>query len=179
MTTQTTYSFDMPKAYAGQLISAPAGGIVSKTNGEVSASIAPGRAVAWDTSDASFSDDAAILPAAADDVVLGIVLRTQTNGISPYGDLDDTGYVIGATMQVLQQGKCWVIVEDAVVANETRLWVRRVAGGDPEFLGGLVAADDSSDTIDCTAQGIFRTSASAGELAVLEVNFTSKQTDAS
>ena len=49
-----------------------------------------------------------------------------------------------------------------------------VAGGDPEFLGGINNADDSTDMIDCTKQGIFLTSAAAGGLAVLDVDFTNK-----
>lgn len=179
MAYQTTYSYDLPAAYPGQLISAESGGIVAKVNAEATAGIMPGRAVAWDTSDASFADNGCILPAAADDVVLGIVIRSGAQSQSPYGDIDaDGAYVVGATLQVLRKGKIWVTVEDAVVANETRLWVRRVAAGDPEFLGGLVAADDGADTIDCTAQGVFVTSATAGGLAQLEVDFTGKQTDA-
>jgi hypothetical protein len=176
MSVQTSYSNDFAVAYNGQLVRASDGGIMSGVSAD-SADIPFGRAVAWDPS-APASDMDMTLPANATDKIVGIVLRSHAYGIYPYGDLDvDTGVKPGGILNVLTVGELWVVCEDGCVPGD-RLWVRRTAAGDPEFLGGLNSADDSTDTIDCTAQGLWLTTATAGGLARLRVNFTSKQTDA-
>ena len=81
-----------------------------------------------------------------------------------------TGLLPGAIMNVLRKGRIWVVCESGCDPDD-RLWVRAVAGAG-EYLGACENADDSTDTIDCTGQGVWRTTAAAGELAVLEVDFT-------
>lgn len=177
MPVQSSYSNDPPVAFAGQLVNAAPGGIMTMVNAEASAVIPFGRAVAFKPS--GDSDQDATLPANADDVVAGIVLRSHAYGIYPFGDLDQTngGIVVGGQINVLAIGEVWVVCEDGCNPGD-RLWVRRTAAGDPEFLGGLNSADDSTDTIDCTQQGVWLTTASAGGLARLRVDFTAKQTNA-
>jgi hypothetical protein len=175
MTVQSTFSDAPAIGYAGTLDSNLAHDVITMVNAEASSSIAFGRAVKF--ADTVTTDKDAVLPAAETDKILGIVLRADTYGVAwtdldgnTYGQLDSTGIVPGAFMNVLRRGRVLVVCEDAVEAGD-KLWVRAVAGGDPEFLGGLNNADDSTDMIDCTANGTWLTSASAGGLAWLDVNF--------
>lgn len=184
MSLQTDYPTVTPAGYSGQLIGRTEDhSIVPAINREASASIAFGRAVVWKLSSPTTDYDV-LLPAAETDTVAGIVIRldqyarafstTDITGASvTIGELDGTGLRPGTLMAILRKGVILVTVEDAVAVGD-RLWVRAVAGGDPEFLGGLLNADDSTDTIDCTKQGIFLSSALAGGLAVLDVDFTNK-----
>lgn len=177
MSVQTSYSNNMSAAYAGQLIDTIPGGVTTMVNAEASATMVFGRAVAFTPS--STHDKQASIPANADDKIAGILLRSHAYGISPYGDLDQAGGGIlpDGQLNVLRQGTVWAVCEDGCSPGD-RLWVRRVAAGDPEFLGGLNSADDSTDTIDCTTQGVWLTTAAAGGLAKLQVNFVAKQADA-
>lgn len=184
MTLQSDYPTANPVGYSGQLVGATTQhDIIGVKNVEATASIAFGRAVVWKLSSPA-SDMDVLLPAAETDTVAGIVIHllnysraftsTDINGASQtYGDLDGTGLRPGTLMAILRRGTILVTVEDAVAVGD-RLWVRAVAGADPEFLGGLLSADDSTDTIDCTKQGQFLTSAAAGGLAQLYVDFNNK-----
>lgn len=184
MTLQNDYSVNPPISYNGVLVGkADDHDIVTFKNVEASASIAFGRAVVFKLSSPATDLDV-LLPAVETDTVAGIVIKldqysrafttTDKDGASvTVGELDGTGLRPGTLMACLRRGKIHVIVEDTVAVGD-RLWVRAVAGGDPEFLGGLLNADDSTDTIDCTKQGVFLTSASAGGIAVLDVDFTVK-----
>lgn len=175
MTVQSTFSDAPAIGFAGTLDSNLAHDVITMKNAEASTSIAFGRAVKF--KDTVTSDKDAVLPAAETDKVLGIVLRADTYAVAwtdldgtVHGQLDADGIVPGAFMNVLRRGRVLVVCEDAVEAGDP-LWVRAVAGGDPEFLGGLTNADDSTDTIDCSTKGMWLTSASAGGLAWLDVNF--------
>jgi len=184
MILQNDYPAANPVGYSGQLVGATTQhDIITARNAEVSASIAFGRAVVWKLSSPTTDYDV-LLPAAETDTVAGIVIHllnysrtfssTDYAGVSQtYGDLDGTGLRPGVLMAILRRGTILVTVEDAVLVGD-RLWVRAVAGADPEFLGGLLNADDSTDTIDCTKQGQFLTSAAAGGLAQLYVDFNNK-----
>lgn len=176
MSVQTSFSNDMAVAKSGQLIDTVPGGTITLVNAEASTSMVFGRAVAFKPSTTDDLD--ATIPANATDRIAGILLRTHAYGIDPYGDHDPDadGVKPGGQLNVLRQGTVWVISTDAVVPGD-RLWVRRLAGGG-EALGALEAADDAADTIDCTAQGVWLTTAAAGGLAKLQVNFTAKQVDA-
>lgn len=169
MSVQTTYSDARAKGVQGQLLSDPAqSSIYSRFNAEASAEIAMGRAVKFGA-----TDDAVLLPAAETDKIFGIVLHTDRYDNGPNGELGTTGLKPKAMMDVLRRGRVLVVCEDGCAPGD-RLWVRAVAGGDPEFLGGLNNADDSTDMVDCTKQGVWMTTATAGGLAELEVDFTNE-----
>lgn len=177
MTVQSTFSSTGPAiGFAGTLDSNLAHDVITMKNAEATASIAFGRAVKF--KDTVSSDKDAVLPEAETDKVLGIVLRADTYGVAwtdldsgVHGQLDATGIKPGAFMNVLRRGRVLVVCEDAVEAGDP-LWVRAVSAEDgTEFYGGLTNADDGSDTIDCSTKGMWMTSASAGGLAWLDVNF--------
>lgn len=178
MAVQTTYSDAPSAAYPGML----AGNehtIVAMKQAEASAEIPFGYGVVYDPSSPE-SDQSATLPAAETNKVWGIVVhshnyqRTYTlaDGTTA-GDLGTSGLRPGVMMNVLRKGRIWVTAEDACVPGD-RLWVRCTVGGAGEVVGGLTNADESTETIDCTAQGVWCTTAAAGGLAILEVDFTNK-----
>lgn len=175
MTVQSTFSDNPAIGFAGTLDSNLAHDVVTMKNAEASASIAFGRAVKF--KDTVTTDKDAVLPAAETDTVLGIVIRSETYDPAwtdmdgtVHGLLDSTGVKPGGWLNVLRRGRILVVCEDGCEAGD-KLWVRAVAAGDPEFLGGLNSADDGTDMIDCTSKGMWLTSASAGGLAWLDVNF--------
>lgn len=181
MTLQSTYPTAPVAGYSGQLVGATEDHtIIPAINQEASASIPFGRGVVWKLSSPTTDLDV-LLPAANTDKVAGIVIRidqyarafttTDSTGASvTVGQLDGTGLVPGTLMAILRKGLILVTVEDAVLVGD-RLFVRNTAGGDPEFLGGILNAADSTKTIDCSKQGQFLSSAAAGGLALLEVDF--------
>jgi hypothetical protein len=144
-------------------------------NDEASAPIGFGQAVMFGSTTDELS---AKLPAAETSVIAGIVLHTHAVAQSDLIAATSTaiaGPKPATMLNVLRKGRVWVTVEDAVVIGD-RLWVRGVAAGDPEFLGNVLPADDSTDTVDCTNQGVFLSDAAAGGLAILEVDFTNRPT---
>lgn len=168
MPTQTTYATNMAAAFAGMRASHSAGDVVVPMRSiEASAEIAFGRAVKFGgTSD----DDGALLPTAETSKIAGIVLHRHGYTVGTTGELGTTGLKPGAILEILRRGEIWVVCEDGCAPGD-KLWVRGVAAGDPEFLGGLNSADDSTDMVDCTAIGEWRTTAAAGGLAKLRINF--------
>jgi hypothetical protein len=179
MSVQTTYSSAPATGYAGTLDTKSPHHVLTMKNVESSASIAFGYGVCFDLV-APASDLSALLPALESNTVAGIVLHshayerewTDSDGNS-HGDLDADGLKPGALMNVLRKGRVLVVAEDAVAVGD-RLWVRCTTGGAGEVLGGLTNADEGTETIDCTKQGVWMSSASAGGLAWLEVDFTAK-----
>ena len=172
MGVQTTYGTHQSIAFAGMLAdSSDDHDIKPMINREVSAEIAFGRAVKFGS---TTDETSALLPDSENAKIAGILCHSHgyTHGYTG-ADLGDIGLKPGSVMNVLRKGRVWVIVEDDTLIGD-RLWVRGQADGDPEFLGGLCVADDSTDTVDCTNQGVFVSAASAGGLAILEVDFTNK-----
>ena len=172
---QTTTTAAPAQGYPGMLDVAANHHIVTARNDD-SVSIPFGKAVVWDPS-APATDISATLPAAETNPVLGIVMFSQqysrawtdSNG-TVRGDVDATGLVPGTMMRICRQGRVLVTAATNVTVGVTKLWVRAVATLG-ETLGALEGADDSTDMIDCTAQGTWMSTATAGNLAWLEVNF--------
>jgi hypothetical protein len=173
MAVQTSVSDRPDAAYAGLLVGTQHT-IVGMKNAEASASIAFGRGVVFKSG--GTTDQDAVLPAAETDKFAGVVCHShvydRTYSLadgSTAGELDSTGLKPGAMMNVVRKGMLWAVCEDGCAPGD-KLWVRGVAAGDPEFLGGLNNADDSTDMIDATAVGTWLTTASAGGLAILSLN---------
>ena len=181
MSVQTSVSSTRAKGYPGQLDATAPHHIVTAINGEASASIPFGKAVVWDPSSPA-TEISVTLPANQTDPVMGIVVKADhysrvwidADG-NTQGDLDATGLRPGVAMGVLIRGRILVTAASAIVAGVSRLFVRRTAGLG-ETLGALEDAADSTDMIDCTNQGVWMSTASANELAWLEVDFTASAT---
>jgi hypothetical protein len=156
----------MDLGVSGQLADNHPHVIDSCRNNEASAEIAFGYAVCWDT-----EDQDVLLPAAETDLVRGIFLHSHSYQVGE--QLGDDGILPGEMMNVLRKGRVLVTAEDSVAPGD-RLWVRCTTGGAGEIIGGLTNADEGTETIDCTKQGQWLTTAAAGGLAWLEVDFTAK-----
>lgn len=180
ITLQTTYSAAPAIGYEGQLeAGTDPSGIITMKNAEASASMRLGSGVVFKTSSPS-SDKDAILPTAETNKACGIVIRshayqpawTDLDGVV-HGSLDANGVRAGHMVNILRRGRILVRAEDAVVPGD-RLWIRCTVGSptDVEYVGSLTNADEGTETIDATAQGQWLTTAAAGALAWLEVDFT-------
>ncbi len=166
MALQTTYQQDLNIGFAGQLQHANPGDIIPKVNSEASYAIPFGVAVCYGA-----TDDAALSPDATSDVIVGINLHRHGSIGSSTTELDANGAVNPNTvMNVLRKGKVFVVCENGCVPGN-RLFIRCVVAG-AEVEGALRSAADSTDCIDSSNQGTWLTTASAGGLALLEVDFT-------
>ncbi len=173
-----TSVLDLPAiGYSGQLVGDDHDIIMGK-NLEVSASMPFGIAVCFKTS-SPVTDYDAVLPGSPT-VVMGIVVKsgayertwTDADGVI-HGDLDSVGLIPKALLNILRKGKILVACPTGCVPGD-RLYVRKDAGEASEALGTCENASDESDMIDCTEQAVWLTTAAAGGLAVLDVDFTNK-----
>jgi len=168
MSVQTTYAA-AAVALEGQLFGDGPHDVRTMINQEASAEVPFGHGVKFE---GSTEDLGALLPTAETSVIAGIVAHSHA-----YADdeLGTTGVLPGATLNVLRKGKIWVAVEDGCAPGD-RLWIRAVGAVAPEAIGQCNNADDSTDMVDCTNAGVFLTTAAAGGLAVLDVDFTNRPT---
>ena len=176
MPVQTSVAVAPGIAFAGQLADDAENDIITLLNAEASASMPFGSVVAFKTA-APASDKDAILPAASTAKLAGILVHrhnyartfTLPDG-SVAGELDDVGLVVGVTFSTLRHGRIYVICEDGCAPGDN-LFIR-YAGG---TLGACRATDAGGSTcIDATAQGTWLSTAAAGKVAILEVDFRNK-----
>jgi hypothetical protein len=107
--------------------------------------------------------------ATCEQLLLGISVRSHDFAIG--SELDDDGALKpGATFAVGRKGRYRVLVEDAVSPGDS-VRVRAVAAGD-EVPGAFMTGADGTDAIDISAFAQWRTSADAGEVAVVEIDMT-------
>lgn len=166
MAVQTTYGTAMTKAIEGALADMGDHDVGPSFNQEASAQIAFGRAVKFGT-----TDNGCLLPTAASSKIKGITLHTDTYSRDFLtASLGTTGVKVGYVMSLLRKGRVWAICQNGCVPGD-RLFVRAVAGTFT-VIGGLENAADSTNTVDCQKQGVWRSTAGAGGLAILEVDFT-------
>lgn len=169
MSVQTTYGFGFTAAIEGQLADSGPHDIMVMRNDEASAEMPFGRAVKFGSTSDGFS---ALVPAAEADIIAGIVIHSYE--YDPTYDLGDDGVLPGRYVQVLRKGRIRVRLEDAVQVAD-RGWVRAVAGAG-ELLGGILPADDGTDTIDCTNQIVFLEAGATDDIVTVEVDFTNRPT---
>lgn len=175
MPAQTTYLDAPALGFAGSLDYKRPNATLTMKNTEASASIPFAKGVKRKAS--ATTDYDATFPSAQADRILGIVVRNNTyartwtdeSGVV-MGQLDAVGLVPGTLMTVATTGRMLVTAAAAVTAG-AGLFVRCVAGGG-KVVGDLEAAADGINTVDCSTQGRWETSASAGGLAWLSFNFT-------
>jgi hypothetical protein len=177
MSVQSAFN-DMPAiGFAGQLTGSTNHVIDSAKNAD-SVSIAYGFAVAFKPSGAT-SDQDATLPANSSDSIKGIVFKSDVLGRTysiagggTGGELDSVGVVATGMMSTLIVGEMLATCEDGCTPG-ARLWVRYTSAGTGK--GTLRASDAGGSTcIDATKQGEWLTTATAGGIAKLRVNFVNK-----
>lgn len=165
MAVQTTYSTAPDVGLPGMLADNGPNDVVTGINMEATAALPFGTAVCFE---GGTRDDGMLAPAANTDVVAGILLRSLAYEVDNL-DSDVDGPKPKQTLNVLVRGRVYVTCENGCAPGD-RLYIRAVAG-EGEVAGALLSAADSTDTIDSTTQGIWRTTAAAGGIAVLDVDF--------
>lgn len=178
MTLQSTYNAAPDTGYEGQLWGDSFHDITTMRNDEASVSIPFGRAVVFPTSPTV--DMSAKLPSGSLTRPAGLVVFshnyarvwTAADG-TVNGDLDSTGLRPGVHMNILRRGRILVKTQQAVVPGD-RLFICKTAATTYSAVGQLGNADESTNTIDATTVGVWLTSAAAGALAVLDVDFTNE-----
>lgn len=178
MALQTTYLSVQPIAYAGQL-EGEHHDIITLKNADA-VSIPFGTAVSFKTSSPATDKDA-ILPAPSTGLtVAGIVVhshayaRTWTDQSGTvHGDLDGTGLVVGTLLNVLRKGKIAVISVQGNVVSD-RLWVSTSTTNVSFTQPGQLGNATDTNALDCTRQGEWLSSATAGGFAWLEVDFVNR-----
>jgi len=126
-----------------------------------------------------------LIPSTQADLVAGILIY-ENDYIPTFDTVDINGAVVtagqlkvgvglipGTLMSTIRRGKIRVICESAVKPGD-RLFVRALVGTGLQIVGGLGNAADASKMIDCTKQGVWLSSAAAGGIAVLSVDFGAK-----
>lgn len=173
---QTTYLDQIPLPYPGMPGDSSEGSQIVGAFNSDAVSIPFGFVVARDnTSPYDVNGNGAKLPSAASGTggtLLGIVRHSHAFSNSPNGDLDATGLKVGAMMDVLRLGRIWATCEDGCVPGD-RLFVRYTAAGTGK--GTLRSTDAGGSTcIDATTKGEWQTKASAGAVAMIDVDFINK-----
>jgi hypothetical protein len=163
---QTAYSAAMTAGYAGEKFDVGEMDVVSMISEESSAQMPFGVVVARGTADAGCK-----LPALDTDVPAGIV--AHSHAYERNGELGTTGVQPKMAVNVMRRGRIWVTAEEAVAPGD-RLFVRIVAGSGGSQLGACRKSAVAGETIDCSAQGEFQTTATTGALALIDVNFVAK-----
>lgn len=139
----------------------PAGGVTTVATGTYAGGAIPmGVGVAKGS-----ADNLCRLPQASTDKLLGISVLDQSQ---PMNDDGEMVYDMGSMVNVLEQGRIWVTVEDAVV-SEGDVYVRYLAGANGSQRGAFRSDADSSKAAQLTGAK-YETSADAGALAIVNVN---------
>lgn len=161
---QTTYSYTMTTAFAGMLADSniALNDIFGAVQAEASAEIPFGVMCCKGT-----GDNDAKLPAASNAKLIGVLIHSHT--YEPRLDLGTVGVKPGAMLNIMNKGRVWVLVEENVT-REDRAYIRYAAGAGGTQLGAFRKSSVSGETIDATKTCKFVTSASAGQLAVVEVD---------
>lgn len=166
---QDTYPLVPGLAFPGMLYDAGVVDVVTGVNVHATLGIRFGYAVAQ----AATGSDKACEPVEAIlDIIRGILIRSIAYAPSELNSDDEV--LPKATLNILRKGRIWVICENGCTRGQ-RGHVRAIVAG-AEVRGALRSAADGTDTKDCSGQIEFVTSASAGALAVAEVDFTNLPT---
>lgn len=139
------------------------GDVRTATNEEASTSIAFGRAVKRGT-----ADDSMKVLTAITETVQGITVYSPL--FSKPDELDAVGMTPKTVGSILRMGRITVTSEDAVTPA-SGVFVRAIANGGNTIIGGFRGTADGITTIDISAFAQWMTSAGAGALAELEVDF--------
>ena len=164
MPVQTSYSLEHSVALPGLIADL---GLQDILSGVVeTAVIGFGLAVVQGT-----ADNQVILPSGGGDDFRGIAIR-QLNEVANASDVAE--YAVSSELNYMRTGRTWVICEDGCVPGAPALW-RHTAPGS-EVIGALRTDSDGGDAAQI-AGASFRTTASAGAIALLELNIPGSGSD--
>lgn len=158
---QTTYPLVAPVAFAGMLGDGGRENSISR-NLEDAVAIAAG---VMGVAPASDPEDKFRLPSAAGQVQYGITVHRHARE-----DLEVAGtaaFVLGEEVELLRRGRIWVIVEEAVAANDP-VFFRHTDNG-PLLAGGW-RNDTAAAEADAVLNATFLTGAAIDTVALIDIN---------
>ena len=162
----TDYSLAMTPSIAGQLADMAQADIRSFVNSEASAEIPFGFAVVQGSGEKD-----ALLPSTSDDVCVGVVVHSHA--YDPENDLGTTGVKADRELNVINKGRVWVVVGEAVEVGD-RGYVSYASG--TATPGKIMKTDTTDATLDTASQIRFLTAqATPGELAEAEIDMMNEQ----
>lgn len=166
MPTQTTYGYDFPVAFAGQLADINDNEIVTGVL-EGAANIPFGVGLKKGT-----SDDGYVLPAAAPDLIEGLAVHSHSRDNLGFSSLTPATAGVKPTqnMNVLRRGSMYVLVEEAVVSHDV-VFCRFAAGAGGTQLGAFRKTADTATAAQVKGAR-FLSSAAAGGLAKVHFDAT-------
>ncbi len=167
MAVQTTYQQFPDAAFPGTWFDARPGDATIGRNNEAP-EIPFGTGVVFDNSGGS--DVNAKLPGSGSDTVWGIAVHSQAHEIGPDGSVGDLGVRETCSFNIALKGRMNVVCENGCTRGD-RLFVRHTVNTN-EQLGALRSAVDGGNTLDVQTSGRWLTTVSAGQIAVLEFDFT-------
>lgn len=164
---QTAVNSPLPTGIEGDIAdqwTAEEGAIDTVINGESTAQLPFGIGVKRGS-----SDDTVLNFTANTDALDGILVY-ENDFAQPY-ELGTTGVLPGFTMRICRFGRIKVIPETNVDPTQS-VFVRAVAnvGGGFPRVGSWRSSADSTNTIDVSAFAKWRTTTTAGSIAILEIN---------
>jgi hypothetical protein len=141
--------------------------VLTYANGEATLNLDFGLMVMQGT-----TDKTAKAVSGAGAVMLGPIVHSHVYDNGPNGELVTGGAQPGlrpnAHLGILNKGRIWVKVEEAVLVND-QAFVRFVAGGGGTILGSWRKSADTASAVAVKAK--YRTSAGAGGIALVEWNY--------
>ena len=156
---QTTYQVNQPVALPGLIADLTDDMYIESAANEEVASVEYGKAVIAGTADTQFLR---VTDAAQD--VLGVTVHEHDAQV----DCDEGNLIkTGRTASVMRRGKIYVQVEDAVLKGAAP-FVRVAAGAGGTIVGAFRSEADGGSAREMSF-ATYRTSAAAGEFAVLEI----------
>lgn len=132
---QTSVPTNQSSAFAGMLADISDADVRTFVSEEASAEMPMGAMVAQGA-----GSDGAVLMASAASVPVGVVLHSHQYSKGTYGELGSTGLKPKTCLNILNKGKAWVTVENAVSVNAPA-YVRHTANGAGKLQPGAFRAD--------------------------------------
>ncbi len=161
---QTTYTDTFALGFEGQLAD---GGVdrFSETRVNTTVEMSFGRAVVRHAS----NDNEVEVPSTGNTNFEGVTHHTHAVELGEITGTATEGIPVNKPANILRKGRVLVIVEEAVTPASSVFFRHNAPGALPEALGRFRTDADAGDATQVTAAR-FVTSASAGELAILELN---------
>lgn len=160
------YDLNHSAAFAGMKVDMMNDDARSFVSGESSDEIPFGVMIAQGT-----ADDQGELPDGSGDELVGVLLHSHAYARTT--ELGTTGLKPKASMSVLNKGRVWVICENGCVPGD-EVHVRYATGAGGTQLGAFRSATVSSETIDVSEKCRWLTTATSGNLAVLEIDMSNR-----
>lgn len=154
---QTSYSNTFSEGIAGMLYDLRAHEVITRINDD-------GTDIPFGVAVARKADGTIKLPTLTGDLILGVAVFDQSRENRALAS--DAAIADGSPMNVLRKGVVWVEVEDACTEGGV-VYVRHAGSGDK---GAFKGSDDSTNASLLAGARWLSTQASAGGLALLEID---------